>query len=232
MRWLYRREFSSKTYQFDDLLLDASFSLFGKSAIDAHAYVQRNVQDYWGKLLGRLQEERRAGRTPLFDVVDSSSRRVSWPPAKYSISHPEKKTYRKLLSRPTLIQAIDKLNHREYEALPCFMIELVRGGSFSLTPSGNEWGVDFFGLLQNPSHLPIFDGCRAPARIVGQCKKYGDAAARGCKRVFANSGWTSKSESGIGEARAELVSLPCRADCAVDNLSFRFSIWRGGSCKG
>jgi len=95
-----------------------------------------------------------------------------WAPARHSTSHPQKKLYRLLISRPTYLRAIDNLSHREYEALPCMAIKMAGGRHWHLTPPGDEWGVDFFASLENSSIFPIFDGLRAPIRIVGQCKKY------------------------------------------------------------
>jgi hypothetical protein len=51
-------------------------------------------------------------------------------------------------------------------------VKMAGSRHWHLTPPGNEWGVDFFASLVNPSALPIFDGLRAPIRIVGQCKKF------------------------------------------------------------
>jgi hypothetical protein len=70
------------------------------------------------------------------------------------------------------LRAIDNLTDREYEALPCIALKIAGSRDYHLTPRGNEWGVDFFASLVNPSVFPIFDGFRAPIRVVGQCKKY------------------------------------------------------------
>jgi len=37
--WLYRRQFASRVYDFDNLLLDGAITLFRKSVLDAHAFV-------------------------------------------------------------------------------------------------------------------------------------------------------------------------------------------------
>ena len=171
MRWFHRREFNSRVYVFDKLLLEASISVFGKSAIDAHAFVHSKANLYWRMVSEHLQEESRTGRWPLFEVVDNNSRRLFWPPARHSQSHPERKVFRRLMARPQFLQGIDSLSHREYEALPCVLFQLI-GGKHHLTPSGNEWGVDFFAALPDPSMLTVLDGSRSPIRIVGQCKKY------------------------------------------------------------
>jgi len=172
MRWLYRRQFTARAYVFDSLLLDAAFSLFGKPPLDAHAFVHRNAITYWRKIVERLQEEKRTGRTPLFDILDNTSRRITWPPARYSASHQKKKLFRRLIGRPGVLQAIDHLTPREYEALPCLLVDLIGSNKHHVTPAGDEWGVDFFATLRNPSQLSVFDGCRVPIRLVGQCKKY------------------------------------------------------------
>jgi hypothetical protein len=172
LAWLYRREFAPRVYEFDNLLLDAAITLFRKPIQDAHAFVIRNSNLYWSRLDERLREDRASGRSPLFEVFDHNSKRVIWPPARHSITHPHRKSYRRLISRPTYLRAIDNLSHREYEALPCMALKMAGCRHWHLTPPGNEWGVDFFASFLNPSVFPIFDGFRAPIRIVGQCKKY------------------------------------------------------------
>jgi len=119
-----------------------------------------------------MKEDRASGRSPLFEVFDYTSKRLVWPPARNSTSHPLKKLNRRLISRPTYLRSIDKLSPREYEALPCTIIKLTGSRYVHLTPPGNEWGVDFFGSIENPSQLSVFNGTRSPIRIVGQCKKY------------------------------------------------------------
>ena len=171
--WLYRRQFGSRVYAFDNLLFDAALTLITKSFQDAHAFVSRNSNLYWRKLDERLKEDRASGRCPLFEVFDYNLKHIVWPPARHSASHPLKKTYRRLFFRPAFLKAIDNLTHREYEALPCVIVKIVGGRHIHLTPPGNEWGIDFFASIENPSKLHVFDGSRAPVRIVGQCKKYG-----------------------------------------------------------
>jgi hypothetical protein len=172
LAWLYRREFASGVYEFDNLLLHAAITMFRKSTQDAFAFVSRNSNSYWAKLADRLKEDRASGRSPLFEVFDYNSKRVVWPPARHSLAHPQKKLYQRLISRPAYLRAIDTLTNREYEALPCIAMKMAGGRHWHLTPPGNEWGVDFFASLVSPSVFPIFNGLRAPMRIVGQCKKY------------------------------------------------------------
>ncbi|MGV9102891.1 MAG: hypothetical protein ACOC3C_02090 [Candidatus Thorarchaeota archaeon] len=187
MRWFYRRTFTSRTYTFDDLLLDAAFSVLGKAPMDAHAFVHRNANMYWTKVVERMQEEARLGRTPLFDIVDRSSRRIAWPPARYSLGHKNKRVFRRLFNRPEALQAIDALTDRQYETFPCLLVEVAGRNLHHLTPHGDEWGVDFFATVRNPSQLSVFDGYRVPIRIVGQCKKYNSPLQVGAVKEFSRT---------------------------------------------
>lgn len=45
----------------------------------------------------------------------------------------------------------------------------------SLTPAGNEGGVDFFALLPTPFRCHLFGGGVNPVRIIGQSKKFSQA---------------------------------------------------------
>ena len=177
LRAFYRRDFPSGIVEFEQELTTIVQNALGKSAIETHAYVQKNEKRLWNALKQRLDDDRRKGRHPLFQVKDYSDRRITWSPHEMmsaGTSAKEKSIGLRLRSIPYVLDAIDRLNDRQFEALCCIICEFVGASKIKLTPKGNEGGVDFFALISVHAKCYLFGGNDRPLRIIGQAKMYND----------------------------------------------------------
>lgn len=178
LSWLYRNEFPPGILDFEEILTSATRNALGKSSLDAPGYVQSNRNRYWNLILQRQDLDERSGRTPIFSIVDKIGRRIEWPAATRTSS--PKSTGRaqaRLRARPAILRTIDNLSDRQFEALGCVASEFAGGTRFSLTPPGNEGGIDFFSLIQIHSGCHLFSSDCHPLRIVGQAKKHSRPAS-------------------------------------------------------
>jgi hypothetical protein len=174
--WFYRGDFPTGFLDFDDLLLLAVKAALGKSQMDAEAYVYRNGAQRWNDLLKRIEYDNRQGRSPLFHVHDKGSRKIIWLPTNIRLipTIKDKQKAMRMGARPYIVQAIDLMSNREYEALGCVICGMIGADYVELTPPGNEGGIDFFALLKSPARCHVFHGNYKPIRIIGQSKKYRD----------------------------------------------------------
>jgi hypothetical protein len=179
LRWFYRQDFPDGQLEFDELLLEAGSKALLKDQLAAEAWATRNRSKYWNDVLAVTEEDRRRGRTPLFEVVSTGTRRVVWTPFSLIQSN-ERKVQRfgqRIRARSHILRTIDLFSSREYEALGCAISQLIGAKEIHLTPSGNEAGVDFFALLRLRGRSHIFGTTGAEFRIVGQSKLYDRPAA-------------------------------------------------------
>lgn len=158
--------------------------MLGKSPLEAEAYAEANLNAFWSYVLYMQESEFQRGVSRLFEVVDPMARTLRWCPlSPRSQSTPARRTAR-LRHRPAILNMIDSLNDREYEALACVSLELVGASQIFLTPRGSEGGVDFFALLPTPGPCHLFSGGHHPLRIIGQSKKYKGAIQAGEFKEF------------------------------------------------
>lgn len=182
MRWLYRSEFN-QIFPLKDVLRRGAQLVLGKDSLAAEIYAEANLNAFWNYLLDRQESESQRGISRLFEAVDPMARTLRWcslsPSQLVSPRHAAK-----LRHRPAMLTMIDSLNDREYEALACLSLKLVGASHTSLTPRGNEGGVDFFALLPSPGRCHLFSGGHHPLRIVGQSKKYKERLQAGEFKEF------------------------------------------------
>jgi len=174
MSWFYRQVFPQGILEFDEALAEAVISTLSKSPIDTERYVHVNGKRHWNALMQRLDDDKKLGRSPLLQIEDMMSRRFSWVPRNISAigSAREKQKAHRLSSRPLILQMIDDLTDREYEALGCVISKMIGASHTLLTHRGNEGGVDFFALINIPAKCHVFGGYCRPLRVIGQAKKY------------------------------------------------------------
>lgn len=176
--WFDRRAFGTGVLQFDDLLAEAVGDVLGKSALDTEPYVYSNSNDLWNSFLGKLDSDRRLGRSILFEIRDRATRRVRWIPScvgQMLTGHARHRAV-SLAARPAVLQRIDALTSREYEALGCVVSQLAGATRVFLTPPGNDAGIDFLAIITVPARCHVFGGAERPLRIIGQSKKYSNRA--------------------------------------------------------
>ncbi|MHB9107876.1 MAG: restriction endonuclease [Armatimonadota bacterium] len=154
--------------------------------MESENYAEANRRRLWGFLLRRIEEDRKRGLQPTFRVISREARRMAWHAS--DISHTSSRTERRkmhlLRSRPILLNTVDYLSDREYEALACAICRLVGATSIQLTRQSNEGGVDFFALLPVHTSSHIFSSVGTSVRLIGQCKKYGDPVKVGDIKEF------------------------------------------------
>lgn len=174
LEWFYRKTFPSGILEFDSLLYTASQEALKKSAIDAEAYTQKNITRIWNEFLKSLDWDLQEGRSQIFEVKNIYERKITWLPSNINNLRTKKEKHKiiKLGSRPNILNLIDMLNDREYEALGCVACELIGASNVHLTPKGNERGIDFFATLHLDSRCHVFSDINRSFRIVGQSKKY------------------------------------------------------------
>lgn len=174
MDWFYRHTFPKGTLQFDDYLAEAAVEALGKSREDAQAYTQGNRIRIWNCLKKQSESDQKEGLFPILLEKDDNSRRFAWYAHELESRGDSKAKRRSVMlkARPHLLNAIDSMTPRGFEALGCVVCDLIGAETVELTPRGNEGGIDFFGLVIFPSKAHVFGGTRAKVRIVGQSKKY------------------------------------------------------------
>ena len=172
--WFYRSCFPVGTLEFNALLYQAIKEVLGKSDIDTEAYIERNTKKLWNKFLQNLDHDSRTGRATIFEVTDRNGMKLVWLPSNSSLASSKKEMHRRvrLSTRPTILQLIDSLTEREYEAFGCVICQLIGATDTKLTPVGNERGIDFLATINMPSKCHIIGGIHRLVRIVGQVKKY------------------------------------------------------------
>jgi len=183
LRWFYRSEFE-EIFPLKDLLRRGALVALGKDALAAEAYAESNLNAFWNYLLKQQEADERRGVSRIFEVVDPTAHTLRWCS---SSPHPPSGLARRtarLRHRSAMLRMIDGLSDREYEALACVSMALAGASEISLTPPGNEGGVDFFALLPSPGRCHLFSGGHYPLRIIGQSKKYAGAMEAGEFKEF------------------------------------------------
>lgn len=159
-------------YSFDDLLLDAIEKVLDLESDKKEKYFDNNVNKLWSYFLSSIEKEKTTyGIHPSFIVINATTRKItSYAHHMYNISgHLQ---YDLLKSKPYILNEIDLLSHREYEALSVLVCKLLSAKHYYLTPPGNEGGIDFIATLKFANLAHCIFGVNGPIRIIGQCKKY------------------------------------------------------------
>lgn len=172
--WLYRREYKTGIWNFQDELKQAAIEALGKDDIDAESYVRAHSRRRWNELTEACDLDAVRGLEPTFVVVDEISMRFRWYTADRTEGLTSKKRRKLILlaSRPCILSQIDTLSARDYEALSCVVCRALGANGVKLTSAGNEGGVDFYATIKFPAHSHLSFGAWGPIRIIGQCKMY------------------------------------------------------------
>lgn len=175
----HRLELGAVNADFRSTLSDLAVSALGKTRITADAFADSNLKRYWNWLLEEMDRQTRRGLVPYFSLPAPGvlALKCACHSMLTSSDAKENALGRLGLARPQLLRQIDNLTDREYEALACVAANSIGGLHVSLTPSGNEGGIDFLATLsiQTPTH--VFSGPGSEVRLVGQCKKYSSPVA-------------------------------------------------------
>jgi hypothetical protein len=172
--WFARATFENRTLDFEEALLEATIAALGKSQIDAEAYIERNTRRHWNAFLEKQDLDILHGRTPIYQIVDATNRKILWKPGHIGLVSDSKTkiSLARVAARPNILKVIDSLSDRQYEALGCVAGHLCGATESFLTPKTNEGGIDFFALIRTHSCSHIFNGLHRPLRIIGQSKMF------------------------------------------------------------
>lgn len=172
---IFRKEVNADNIDFRGTLSDLAAVVLDKTKADADAFAEANLKRYWNWLAKEADSHTVRGLVPFFSLATGGGYSISSASHELASSTEEEDRVvgRLAISRPTILQKMDQMTDREYEALACVACSAIGSAKTQLTPPGNEGGIDFFATLSinNPSH--VFSARGTEIRIVGQCKKYG-----------------------------------------------------------
>lgn len=171
-KFFTRTQIGSGIVSFDDILIQAIEQALNKKGVDRDNYFDANVNKMWN-YINKTQEEDYTYKKvePIFTIVNNSLRTIKCHLSE-SYLNTTKLRYNYLQSRPFLLNEIDLITARQYEALSIYLCKLIDANNVLLTPSGNEAGIDFIATIKFSDESHYLFGINGPLRIIGQCKKY------------------------------------------------------------
>lgn len=163
------------TLSFDDLLSSAIETALKMTGSVRDSYLTQNAKRHWNNII-KVQSENYRDRNiqPIFKILNGSSRTVECHLLDKLNSTGDNK-FNLLKSRPFILNEIDLINPRQYEALAIKVSRLLNANNVLLTPPGNEAGIDFIATIKFSDEANYLFGVNGPIRIIGQCKKYNTA---------------------------------------------------------
>ncbi|WP_313214274.1 restriction endonuclease [Soonwooa sp.] len=172
-KYFTRNPIDPNIHCFDDLFLNAIENVLNKKNADRDQYFDANIKRIWNYVVKRQEDDLHyKSIEPIFYIHDINTRLIQCNLA-YNFSSSKKKNYHFLKSRSYLLNEIDTINHRQYEAIAIYLCELLGAKNVLLTPPGNEAGIDFVATIEFNKNAHFLFGINGPIRIIGQCKKYG-----------------------------------------------------------
>ncbi|MCP4345202.1 MAG: hypothetical protein GY795_06710 [Desulfobacterales bacterium] len=171
---IFRKSYPSRILKLDEEISSVACGIMGYSEIEAENYAERNQKRIWNDIVKRLDEETKKGLHATFEIVDASRYELSWYPfvRKDDGRHLKQKKLR-LKYRGSILNYIDNnINNREYEAIGCIISQIAGASHYYLTPSGNEFGIDFVATLPGYGKTHLFPNSYKQIRLVGQSKKW------------------------------------------------------------
>lgn len=173
IRRLFRKRYSSRTVRLSTEIAAVAGELYGHGKYEAIAYADRITPSIWTALTKRLDEEARKQLNPTFEILDSDRFELIWHPAFRSRDSSKTKARKvRLAHRGAVLDTIDALNDRQYEALGCLLMKIGGASKWHLTPPGNEFGIDFLALVPAFGSGHLLPHTQKQLRVVGQAKKW------------------------------------------------------------
>ena len=187
VNWFYLHEFESNLIEFDDHVVVAIEKALEISRLDAETYGIGNKIRIWNALRRQIEEHNRRELFPAFTEVPGDWRRLIWNPKYFPPGLSKKAKHQRLRykSRSHILQMIEQLLPREYEAVSVLACKLSGASHYCLTRHNDDRGVDFFALLPSVGGSRLLNGAYGPIRIVGQSKKYSRSLEREQVENFA-----------------------------------------------
>lgn len=174
----FRAQFTNR-FRIEEALTSLATSVLGMDPIAAGNYAKRRQRKLWNQITERIDEENRKGLHPTFRVLDVSTLELAWFAARESSDPADVQMKKaKLALRGQVLDEIDNLNSRDYEALGCLVCKEAGASKWFLTPPGNDKGIDFLALVPAVGSAHIFPSLSNEIRIVGQSKKWTSSVPR------------------------------------------------------
>jgi hypothetical protein len=176
---IFRRTYQKRLLKVDEAVSLVAPNVLGSDQIKADWYAERNKRRVWKKLVDRIDDERGKGLYPTFTIVDTDRYQVAWfPKLRESDDSSLKQKKIRLTHRGRILDHLDSVTSRDYEAIGCVVCMLSGATKWHLTDLGNEYGIDFLALLPAYGKHHLFPHACKQVRIVGQSKKWGDPIKR------------------------------------------------------
>ncbi len=170
---LWRLRISESYQSFGDLLTQLAAVSLKIDMIAAERFSSQNLDKYWNWLSRELDIQKQRGLVPWLSQAENSFAVFDgFQQISPGCDEHQQILNVRLASRSSILQSIDMLSDRQYEALACVTCGAIGADVHYLTPAGNEGGIDFVALLKLNASNHLFSGPGTEMRIVGQCKKY------------------------------------------------------------
>ncbi|MFV9482252.1 restriction endonuclease [Christiangramia sp. ASW11-125] len=169
---MFRLKSFSGDIEFNTLLREIVKQEIGISGIALDEFVEKKsnrLWNYFNKNQRKLISN--SSCNPYYEIVSSKHKLIKSTCTTNPKGYSQLKLNR-YKGRPNILEKIDELDSREYEALACQTVKLLGSKRFVLTPPGNEAGIDFIATINFGSDAHFLFGSNGPIRIIGQCKKY------------------------------------------------------------
>jgi hypothetical protein len=178
-RRIFRRTYKKRLLRIDEAVSLVAPPILGCNQIEADSYAERNKRYIWQGLVKRIDEERDKGLHPTFTIIDTDRYEFAWfPSLRTGDDSLLKQKKIRLASRGKVLDYLDTVSDRKYEAIGCVICTLAGATKWHLTDLGNEFGIDFLALLPAYGSGHLFPHAHKQIRLVGQSKKWGTPIKR------------------------------------------------------
>lgn len=160
-------------------------------------YVSKYRRSLFNTLLKRQEEVVKKGGMKTFEVTDRRFFKLSWILTEAGLN------WRRqwLAQRAFVYEWISSISDRDYEKLGGVLMQRLGATRVHITPSGNEYGIDFLAIVPAYSRSSLFVSGGRGLRIVGQSKLYKTAVQREKIQAF------NDTMSSIRNNRSEMLCI-------------------------
>lgn len=172
VNWLLRQSLTG-VHSCTSLLDQAARVCLRKDAIAAASYTAATLNAFWNYVLRVTEEHTARGLSSSFLIHDSETKTFEcYPLPRDSSKKPLRRCALRARNRPAVLEMIDSLSDRQYEALSCVLLEALGATEINLTRGGNEGGIDAFGSITYPASSHLLGSLHRPVRVIVQAKMH------------------------------------------------------------
>ena len=171
--------FNAIDNDFELTMIESSIKVSGLSRSDAEYQVSRNINGLWKLFSTLITNHASEGRYPYIIITDKLSKRFrNFTTILANDSNKQILTKAKLKRRKDIYSFIDSLHWRSFEALSCVLLDLLGSRQTHITEPGNEFGVDFLGIVPAYGAYHLFPNKKKEVRVIGQSKMWNNGTPR------------------------------------------------------